>query len=150
MGGACGDRVKTIKTIFFAEKFNFFGKKVFSGERFRIKGLFYTSCNIAISVQKPHFEGEHFPLTIVNRVFGMVQLSCLLFSTTTVFGTLHRIAFIIAFLMWAVCIGNYLAPLLLVVMFVPACQCQRGDGAMDYFGLRFSSDYGFAIAPAFC
>ena len=29
---------KTIKMIFVAEKANFFGKEVFSGERFRIKG----------------------------------------------------------------------------------------------------------------
>ena len=53
MGVACGDRVKTIKTILVAEKFNFFGKKVFSGERFRIKESFYTSFKIAISVQNP-------------------------------------------------------------------------------------------------
>ena len=51
MGGACGDRVKTIKPIFVAEKFTFFGKKVFSGERFRIKGLLYMSYTIVISVQ---------------------------------------------------------------------------------------------------
>ena len=51
MGGVCGYRVKTITTIFVQEKSNFFGKKVFSCERFRIKGLFYTSYNMAISVQ---------------------------------------------------------------------------------------------------
>ena len=39
---------KTIQTIFVAEKKQFFSKKVFSGERFRIKGLFYTSYNMAI------------------------------------------------------------------------------------------------------
>ena len=50
MGEACGDRVKT---IFVAEKSNVFGKKVFSGERFRIKGLFYTSYNMDTSVQTP-------------------------------------------------------------------------------------------------
>ena len=50
MGRACGDRVKMIKTIFFAEKINFFGKKMFSSERFRIEGLFYTSYRMAISV----------------------------------------------------------------------------------------------------
>ena len=34
-------------------KFNFFGKKLFSGEQFRIKGLFYTSYKMAYSVQNP-------------------------------------------------------------------------------------------------
>ena len=53
MDGECGYRVKTIKTIFVAEKSNFCCNKVFSGERFRIKGLFYNSCNMAISVQTP-------------------------------------------------------------------------------------------------
>ena len=56
---------KTIKTIFVAEKANFFGKKVFSGERFRIKGLFYTSYNMSISA-KLHVEGELFPLRRVE------------------------------------------------------------------------------------
>ena len=45
------EKEETIKTIFVAKKANFFGKKVFSGERFRIKGLFSTSYNMAISVQ---------------------------------------------------------------------------------------------------
>ena len=60
MGGACGDRVKTIKTIFVAEKVKFFGKNVFSGERLRIKGLFYTSCKIAISIQNPMLKVNYF------------------------------------------------------------------------------------------
>ena len=60
MGGACGDGVKTIKTIFVAEKFKFFGKKVFSGERFRIKGLFYTSYKMAFSVQSPMLKVNYF------------------------------------------------------------------------------------------
>ena len=33
-----------------------FGEKAFSGERFRIKGLFYTSYKMAISVQNPMLE----------------------------------------------------------------------------------------------
>ena len=53
MGEACDDRVKTIKTIFFTEKFKFFSKEVFAGERFKIKGLFYTNYKMAISVQNP-------------------------------------------------------------------------------------------------
>ena len=60
MGGECGDREKTKKTIFVAEKSNFSGKKVFSGERFRIKGLFYTSYNMAISVQNPMLKVNYF------------------------------------------------------------------------------------------
>ena len=60
MSGACGDLVKTIKTIFIAEKFNFFGKKVFSGELFRITGLFYTSYEMAISVQNPMLKVTYF------------------------------------------------------------------------------------------
>ena len=32
MGRACGDRVKTIKTVFVAEKLKIFGEKVLSGE----------------------------------------------------------------------------------------------------------------------
>ena len=60
MGEACGDRVKTIKTTFVAEKSNFFGKKVLSGERFRIKGLFYTSYNMAISAQNPMLKVNYF------------------------------------------------------------------------------------------
>ena len=44
-------RDRTLKTIFVAEKFEFSGKEVFSGERFTIKELFYTSYNMAISVQ---------------------------------------------------------------------------------------------------
>ena len=43
--------VKTIKTIFVAGKK--IGKKVFPGERFTMKGLFYTSFKMAISVQIP-------------------------------------------------------------------------------------------------
>ena len=39
MGGACGDRVKTIETIFVAEKLKVFGKEVFSGERFIINPI---------------------------------------------------------------------------------------------------------------
>ena len=50
MGGACG---LCVNTIFVAEKFAFFGKKVFSAERFTIKRLFYTSYKMAISVQIP-------------------------------------------------------------------------------------------------
>ena len=60
MSGACGDRVKTIKTIFVAEKFNFFDKKVFSGQRFRIKRLFYTSYRMAISVPNPLVKVNYF------------------------------------------------------------------------------------------
>ena len=60
MGGACGDRVKTIETIFVAEKFKFFGKKVFSAERFRIKGLFYTNTRWSYISSKPHVEGESY------------------------------------------------------------------------------------------
>ena len=52
---------KRIKTIFVAEKANFFGKKVFLGELFRIKGLFYTSYyNMAISVQNPMLKVNYF------------------------------------------------------------------------------------------
>ena len=51
---------KTIKTIFVVEKANFFGKKVFSGERFRIEGLFYTSYNVAISVKNPMLKVKYF------------------------------------------------------------------------------------------
>ena len=60
MSGACGDLVKTIKTILVSEKLNFFVKKVFSGERFRIKVLFYTSYNVAISVQNPMMKVNYF------------------------------------------------------------------------------------------
>ena len=60
MGGACGDLVKTIKTMFVTEKFKFFGKEVFSGERFRFKGLFYTSYKMAISVQNPVLKVNYF------------------------------------------------------------------------------------------
>ena len=60
MSGACGDLLKTIKTIFVAEKFNIFGKDVFSGERFRIKGLFYASYKMTISVQNPMLKLNYF------------------------------------------------------------------------------------------
>ena len=60
MGGACGDRVKTIKTILVAEKIKFFGKKSFSGERFRIKGLFYTNYKMTIPVQNPMLKVNYF------------------------------------------------------------------------------------------
>ena len=60
MRGACGDREKTMKTIFVAEKSNFIRKKVFSGERFRIKGLFYTSYNMAISIQNTMLKVNYF------------------------------------------------------------------------------------------
>ena len=60
MSEACGDLVKTIKTIFVAEKFNFFGNKVFSGERFSIKWLFYTIYKMAILVQKPMLKANYF------------------------------------------------------------------------------------------
>ena len=62
MAGACGDRLKTIKTIFVAEKFNFFGKKVFSGERFRIMGVILHELHYG---SKPHVEGELFPLKTI-------------------------------------------------------------------------------------
>ena len=65
MGGPCGDRVKTIKTIFVAETFNFFGKKVLSAERFRIMGLFYTNYKMAISVQNPMLKVNY--RVIINK-----------------------------------------------------------------------------------
>ena len=57
---ACSDLVKTIKAIFVAEKFNFFGKKGFLGERFRIKGLFYMSYKMTISVQSHMLKVNYF------------------------------------------------------------------------------------------
>ena len=51
---------KTIKTIFVVEKANFFGKEVFPDERFKIKVLFYTSYNIAISIQNPILKVNYF------------------------------------------------------------------------------------------
>ena len=66
----------TLKTIFVAEKSNFFGKKVFSGELFRIKGLFYTSYNNMANgylSSKSHVEGELFPLKeIVHLQHGVL------------------------------------------------------------------------------
>ena len=43
MGGAFGDGIKTIKTMFFMEKFKFFGKKIFQANdlkltRHRLRG----------------------------------------------------------------------------------------------------------------
>ena len=60
MSGACGDLVKTIKTIFVAGNFNFFGKEVFSGEPFRIKGLFYAIYKMATSVKNPMLKLNYF------------------------------------------------------------------------------------------
>ena len=57
MAGACGDRLKTIKTIFVAEKSNFFGKKVFSGERFRIVGVILHELHMA---QNPMLKVNYF------------------------------------------------------------------------------------------
>ena len=51
---------KPIRTIFVAEKVKFFDKKVFSGEGFRIKGLFYTNYKMAISVQNPMLKVNYF------------------------------------------------------------------------------------------
>ena len=48
------------KTIFVAETLKFVEKKVFSGERFTIKGLFYTSYKMAISVQIPMLKVNYF------------------------------------------------------------------------------------------
>ena len=45
-------------------KSNFFGNKVFSGERFRIKGLNFTRATIWLSQFKPHVEGELFNLRL--------------------------------------------------------------------------------------
>ena len=59
MGGACGDHVKTVKTMFVFENL-FFGKTVFSDERFRIMELFYTSYKIAISVQNSMLNVNYF------------------------------------------------------------------------------------------
>ena len=38
----------------------FFSKEVFSGERFRTKGLFYTSYKMTISVQNHMFKVNYF------------------------------------------------------------------------------------------
>ena len=46
--------------MFVAEKLNFFDKKLFSGERFRIMGLFYTSYKMAISVQNLMLKVNYF------------------------------------------------------------------------------------------
>ena len=63
MSGAYGDLVKTIKTIFITEKFNFLGKKLFSGERFRIKGVILHELQDGYLSSKTHVKGELFPLT---------------------------------------------------------------------------------------
>ena len=61
MGGACGDHVKTVKTIFVVENW-FFGKKVFTDERFRIKGLCLHELQDGYLSSKLHVQCELFPL----------------------------------------------------------------------------------------
>ena len=64
MSGACvlsARSRKTIKTIFVVEKIEFLGRRV-SGERFPIKGLFYTSYNMVLSVQNPMWKVNYFLL----------------------------------------------------------------------------------------
>ena len=51
---------KRSKTIFAAEKANFFCKKVFSDERFRIKGVILHELQYGYLCSKPHVEGEYF------------------------------------------------------------------------------------------
>ena len=57
--GSAHPRAGTIETILVAEKINLFGKEVFSGEGFTIKGLFDTG----YLSWRPHVQGELFPLT---------------------------------------------------------------------------------------
>ena len=76
MSGAFGDHVKTIKTIFVVDFF--LCKKVFSGERFRIKRSFYTSYKIDDYLSsKLHVEGELFPLKnrycVVHRLHAILE-----------------------------------------------------------------------------
>ena len=61
IGGAYGDRENTKKTIFVAKKSNFFGKKVFSGERFIWVILHELQYGYLSS--KPYVKGELFPLS---------------------------------------------------------------------------------------
>ena len=64
MGGGCGDRVKMIKTIFVVETDFFFGKKVFSGERFsRYQGVILHELQDGYLSSKLHVEGELFRRT---------------------------------------------------------------------------------------
>ena len=62
MGGACGegDHVKTIKTIFVAGKNKIIRQESVLDERFRNKGLFYTSYKMAISDQNPMLNVNYF------------------------------------------------------------------------------------------
>ena len=61
MGGACDDRVKTIQTIFVAEKFKLFGKKVFSANDSDLRGYFTrASYKMASSVQNPMLKVNYF------------------------------------------------------------------------------------------
>ena len=60
MGGACDDRVKTIKTIFIAEKFNFFGNKCFQAND--SEGAILHELQYGYLSSKPHVEGQLFPL----------------------------------------------------------------------------------------
>ena len=53
-------RVRTIKNDIRRGKIKFFGKEVFSGERFIIKGLIYTSYMKAISVPNPMLKVNYF------------------------------------------------------------------------------------------
>ena len=89
MGGVCGDRVKTIRTIFVAEKFKFFCKK--SVFRRTIQKLFYTSYKMAISVQKskPHVEGELFKYRIIFRSGWKIILHAIQLHTQSVCMYLH-------------------------------------------------------------
>ena len=88
MGGACGDRVKTIKTKFVAEKVKFFGKKVFSSERLRIKGLFYTSYKMAISVKIPMLKVNYFLYSVLYLAFRPWPLT--LWSNSSARGAVCR------------------------------------------------------------
>ena len=61
MGGACGDRVKTIKTIFVAEKVKFLVKKLFNVNDSELRG-YLTRATRWLYQFKSHVEGELFPL----------------------------------------------------------------------------------------
>ena len=74
MGGSwdlCACSRKNIENDIRREKIKFFGKEVFSDERFTIKGLFYTSYRMAILDQNPRSRWtiSHVKLHVEGNVF---------------------------------------------------------------------------------
>ena len=82
MGGTCDCRVKTIKTIFVAEKFKLSGKSVFRRTILIHKRLIYIT-KMAISVQNPMFKLTYVCLFTIIRYKSPLKSGTFYPSCTT-------------------------------------------------------------------